>query len=75
MIEPGIYRSDVDGHLFMLKIDPLLITCVVCIEACDRSKFKTLQEFRQAALAFVNKHGALDERLADNLAQILPRKS
>ncbi len=70
--EPGVYRSDTEGHFFVLKTNPTSNTCVVCMETCDRSKFKTLQEFRKAALAFVGEHGALDERIADSLAQIVP---
>lgn len=72
MNEPGVYRSDVDGHLFVLKLDPVSVTCVTCMATCDRSAFHTRLEFRDAATAFVSAHGALDERLADNLAQIIP---
>lgn len=76
MIDPGVYRSDVDGHLFVLKLRPLFITCVVCMETCSESQFKNLTEYRQGAAAFTSKHGYLDERIASSIAEIIPaRKS
>jgi hypothetical protein len=74
MNEPGVYRSDVDGHLFVLKF-PISVTCVICMETCRREDYKTNLLFKAAAIEFVNKHGALDERIADNLAQIIPPRS
>lgn len=72
MDEPGVYHSDVDGHLFVLKLSPTSVTCIVCMETCCRSDFKNNPSFKTAATAFVNKHGALDERIADNIAQLIP---
>ena len=72
---PGVYRSDVDGHLFVLKRDPISVTCVICMETCSRSDYKTMVGFRPAAAAFVAAHGALDGRVADNLAQIIPPRT
>lgn len=76
MIEPGVYRSDVEGHLFVLKLHPLSITCVVCMETCTDSQFKNLTEYRLGAAAFTSKHGYLDERIASTIVEIIPpRKS
>jgi hypothetical protein len=75
MAEPGVYRSDVEGHLLVLKMNPVSVTCVVCVETCSRAQYKTLLEFRPAAAAFVGKHGALDERIADNILQLVPGAS
>lgn len=75
MSDPGVYRSDVDGHLFVLKLDPVAVTCVICMETCGKADFKTNLLFKAAATEFVNKHGALDERIADNLAQIIPPRT
>jgi hypothetical protein len=71
MIEPGVYKSDVLGHLFVLKFEPLSVTCVVCIESCARANHKTQAEFAKSAAEFVNKHGALDERIASNLTELV----
>lgn len=75
MTEAGVYRSDVDGHLFVLKVHPVIITCVICMKSCDRSDYKNNLLFKTAALAFTNEHGFLDERIANNLAEIIPPRS
>jgi hypothetical protein len=72
MSEPGVYRSDVEGHLLVLQLNPVAVTCVVCVETCSRAQHKTLLQFRPAALAFVSKHGALDERIASSIAELIP---
>lgn len=72
MTEPGVYRSDVDGHFFVLKLHPLSITCVVCMETCSESQFKNRLEYRQGAEAFTSKHGYLDERIASSIVEIIP---
>jgi hypothetical protein len=69
----GVYRSDVDGHLLILKLSPTRVTCVVCLETCDRSHYKTEREFKTAAVVFVDKHGALDEKIAESIEEIIPR--
>ena len=66
-MKPGVYRSDVSGHLFVLKTEPLSVTCVACVETCTRADYKTLVEFKKAAFVFVEKHGALDGWIADSL--------
>jgi hypothetical protein len=73
--EPGVYRSDLDGHLFVLKLNPTAVTCVICMKTCDRSAFKNNLQFKDAALAFTNEHGFLDERIASDLAEIIPPRS
>jgi len=72
--EPGVYRSDVEGHLLVLKLNPVSVTCVVCVETCCRDQHKTLLQFRPAAEAFVGKHGALGERIANNVAELIPTR-
>lgn len=72
MSKPGVYRSDVDGHLFVLNTEPALsVTCVVCMETCAVLDHK-LSEFGKAAENFVNKHGALDEFIASSIAELVP---
>lgn len=75
MVEAGVYRSDVDGHLFILKLNPISVTCIICMETCDRSHHKNKDLFKTAATAFVSKHGALDERIANNIAELIPPRS
>lgn len=72
MTESGVYRSDVEGHLFVLKLHPLSITCAVCMENCSQSQFKNLSEYRLGAAAFTSKHGYLDERIANSIVEIIP---
>jgi hypothetical protein len=72
MSEPGVYRSDVEGHLLVLKLNPVSVTCVVCVETCSRADYKTLLDFKPAADAFVSKHGALDKRIANTVAELIP---
>jgi hypothetical protein len=71
MNEPGVYRSDVAGHLLVLKLNPVRVTCIVCMETCDPSGLKN-QERKPAAAAFVEKHGALDTWIADSILQLIP---
>ena len=73
--EPGVYRSDLDGHLFVLKLNPVIITCVICMKSCDRSTFKNFLVFKDGAIAFTNEHGFLDERIANDLAEIIPPRT
>lgn len=69
-LEPGVYRSDVEGHLLVLK-EPLAVACVVCAEACVRADYKLGSEFQKAAKAFVDKHGALDERIGNSILELI----
>lgn len=71
MNEPGVYRSDVPGHLLVLKLKPTRVTCIACMETCDCSAYKT-RELRPAVTAFVAKHGALDSKIADSILQLVP---
>jgi len=72
--EPGVYRSDVEGHLFVLRTRPVSVTCVICMESCRREDHKNNLLFKAAAAAFVNKHGYLDERIANNIAELIPTR-
>lgn len=75
MTQPGVFRSDLDGHLFVLKLHPVSLTCVVCMETCDRSNFKNNPSFKTAAATFTSKHGYLDERIANDFAEIIPPRT
>jgi hypothetical protein len=70
--DPGVYRSDVSGHLFVLKLNPVRVTCVICMETCDTSAYKGQPDRKKAAAAFMEKHGALDGKIADTLLQLIP---
>ncbi len=70
-IKPGVYLSDVVGHLLILKKDPVSVTCVSCVETCDRSKFRGMAEFAGEAANFVSKHGALDRWIAEDIGEIV----
>lgn len=72
MTEAGVYRSDVEGHLLVLRLHPVAVTCVICMETCQRSDHKNNLLFKAAAAEFVSKHGALDERIANNIAELIP---
>ena len=71
--EPGVYASETEGHILVLKYDPFSVTCVVCAETCARGT-RSVPQFSAAATEFVAKHGYLGERLADNLLQLLEVK-
>lgn len=68
----GVWRSDVLGHLLILKIDPVSVTCIVCIETCSRLDYKTTKNFKEAAEKFVSKHGALHQRISNSIADLVP---
>lgn len=70
MLEPGVYRSDVEGHLLILK-HPTSVTCIVCMETCARADHKLSSDFEKAAKAFVDKHGALDERIGNSILELI----
>jgi len=72
MTEPGVWRSDVEGHLFVLKMKPTVITCITCMETCARDAHTNFTSFAKAAVAFVEKHGALDVKIADSILQLIP---
>lgn len=74
MIEPGVYRPDVAGHLFILQPNPVRVTCIVCGETCDRDLYKNTKDFKVGATAFVEKHGALDVKIASNIEELIPLK-
>lgn len=73
--EPGVYRSDVEGHLLILQTNPVSVTCVICMETCASRGHKNHKAFREAVATFVSKHGALDERIASTLAEMIPPRS
>ena len=70
---PGIYTSDVTGHVFNVQFSPTIkVTCLACMESCARADFKTLHQMAEAAKIFVEKHGALDQKIANSIVDLLP---
>ncbi len=67
----GIYTSDVKGHLLSVRISPIRVECVSCMEACYRPEFKTNKEFETAAKTFTEKHGYLDRKIAESVDEIV----
>ena len=61
---PGLYRSDVAGHLLLVKVDPVEVSCVICKDASCPPR-------RADAEAFTAKHGYLAERIAPSLQEYL----
>jgi len=68
--EAGVYLSD-KGHLLILKSDPTSVTCAFCAVTCARSGHKSKADFAGAAANFVEKHGALDFRIANTVEEIV----
>jgi hypothetical protein len=69
--QAGIYLSDVAGHLLSLKIDPVRVACISCSETCDMSNFPNKLKAAPAVKAFMDKHGALDRKIAKNIDEIV----
>jgi len=70
MTEAGVYLSD-RGHLLILQLDPVRVSCVLCAVTCFRSQFKNKKTFDEGAIDFVAKHGALDHRIANSIEEIV----
>jgi hypothetical protein len=68
----GVYRSEAEGHLYLLKSSPTRVTCVVCMETCDTSLAKNYDQRKKAADEFTAKHGYLGEKIADSILQLIP---
>lgn len=68
----GVYRSESDGHLFVMKKHPVRMTCVICMETCDTSQHKNFRNLVDVVKAFTDKHGYLGDRIADSLLQLIP---
>jgi hypothetical protein len=66
----GIYLSE-KRHLLSVKINPVRVDCVSCLESCYRSEFKTNLDFSAAAKAFNDKHGYLERKIAENIDEIV----
>jgi len=69
----GIYLSDVAGHLLSVKINPVRVACISCSETCDMSNFPTKLKAAPATKAFMDKHGALDRKIADSINEIVEK--
>jgi hypothetical protein len=68
----GVYRSETEGHLYILKASPIVVTCIVCMETCDTSLAKNYDQRKKAAEAFTEKHGYLGDKIADSILQLIP---
>lgn len=68
--EKGIYRSDVEGHLFDIKLNPTRVTCLVCMETCNCDL--PLRELALAVSRFTVAHGFVDAKVADSILQLIP---
>jgi len=66
----GIYVSE-KRHLLSVRINPVRVECVSCMETCYRPEFKNNKEFETAAKAFTGKHGYLDRKIAENIEEII----
>jgi hypothetical protein len=60
---PGLYRSDIQGHLLLFEKNPTRVTCLICKESAEAKKAQ--------AAAFTAKHGCLDEYLAPDAQEYL----
>jgi hypothetical protein len=70
--EPGVYRSELDGHLYILKFNPIRLTCAACSETCNLSEHN-VSDRKKIAEAFTTKHGYLGHvKLADSILQLIP---
>src|SRR5271157_4791761 len=67
----GVYMSDVKGHLLILNVYPVRVTCISCLETCNRRDSKNRLEFEKAAKAFVVKHGCLGTKIASNIDEVV----
>jgi hypothetical protein len=68
---PGVYKSDKEGHILVLRWSPTSVTCITCAELCSRADSKNMRDFKVMADAFTAKHGYLGDRLADKIEDIL----
>lgn len=65
--KPGLYNSDVEGHVLLLERDPTRVTCVICKETTPAKK--------EEAAAFTAKHGYLSRIwLGDSVESYLHRR-
>lgn len=69
---PGVYQSDVEGHLLILKLNPVSCTCIICAEMCSGANYRRFCDFSAAAKDFVAKHGALSSKIANNIGELIP---
>lgn len=69
--QDGVYTSDKAGHLLDLRFNPLRVTCITHLETCDRSQFQFHADFVKAGKVFVENHGYLDRKIAENIDEIV----
>jgi hypothetical protein len=69
--KPGVYKSDKEGHLLVLRWNPTSVTCITCAVLCSRADSKSLQDFEVKAKEFTAAHGYLGDFLADKIEDIL----
>ena len=61
---PGLYRSDEPGHLLLVEVNPVQVSCVICKDVSCPPR-------RADAEAFTTKHGYLGQYLAPGLQEYL----
>jgi len=64
---PGLYRSDKPGHLLLVEVNPVQVSCVICKDVSCPPR-------RADAEAFTAKHGYVDEFLASSLQEYLHQR-
>lgn len=70
LTKPGVYKSDKEGHILILKWSPTSVTCITCAELCSSAGVH-MAKFRQMAKDFTETHGYLGEFVADKIEDIL----
>jgi len=68
--KPGVYKSDMPGHILVLKWQPTSVTCITCAELCSSNGIP-MSKFRVMAKDFTSKHGYLGEFIADKIEDVL----
>jgi hypothetical protein len=70
-LEPGVYTTDVSGHLVLLQREPYQATCLVCVETCAEKDYQFSSQFAGAAMNFVDKHGGLKDKIAETVLDLV----
>jgi hypothetical protein len=70
--EPGVYRSDKEGHLLHLKLNPTRVACIVCMDSVNCDAYKIGDELVKVVNKFTDTHGYLNGKIADSILQLIP---
>lgn len=69
--KPGVYRSDIEGHILILRWNSTSVTCITCAELCSAGDHVGMTAFKIAAETFTAKHGYLGDYLGENVNDML----